>query len=194
MNKQLNQAVAMKTQVKDGPFARVATFPRRVWAVAVLLAAAGATVATQPARAQDGQGQGNGPVGSWRVTVNVTNPSGFPSFPVLMTFHADGTMLQSRLSYIPAFGVLETTAYGAWKPINGGQIAATTFALVQGAPGNTALNGAFFGTEKVNLQPVVASDGNSFTALWTSTVYDPSGNPIVLGNGNMSGVRVQVEH
>jgi hypothetical protein len=193
MNKQSNQTVAMETQVKTGSFTRMATFPKRTWAVAVLLAAAGATVATKPARAQDGQGQANGLVGSWRVTVNVTDPAGFPSFPVLMTFHADGTMLQSRLSYIPAFGVIETTAHGAWKPLNVAQIAATTFALVQGAPGNTALNGAFVGTEKVNFQPVIASDGNSFTALWTSTVYDPSGNPIVLGSGNLSGVRVQVE-
>jgi len=152
-------------------------------------------VATGPARAQVGQGEANGLVGSWRVTVNVTNPPGFASFPVLMTFHADGTMLQSRLIYIPAFGVLETTAHGAWKRINGNQIAATTFALVQGAPGNAALNGAFFGTEKVSFQPVIAGDGNSFTAPWASTVYDPNGNVIPVGSGNgiLSGVRVQVE-
>ncbi|SPF54723.1 exported hypothetical protein [Candidatus Sulfopaludibacter sp. SbA4] len=77
---------------------RLSTFPKRVWAVAVLTAVAGAGVATGPARAQVGQGEANGLVGSWRVTVNVTNPPGVPSFPVLMTFHADGTMLQSRLS------------------------------------------------------------------------------------------------
>jgi len=42
-----------------------------------------------------------------------------------------------------------------WKG-NGGQILATTYALSQGAPGNTALNGAFFGTEKVTFNPALA--------------------------------------
>lgn len=131
-------------------------------------------------------------VGSWRVTVNVSNPPGVPSFPVLMTFHADGTMLQSRLSYIPAYGVLETTHHGAWKRINWNQIAATTLSLAQGAPGNAALNGAFFGTGKVSFQPMIAGDSNSFTAQWTSTVFDPRGTPIVQGSGNLPGVRIQV--
>jgi hypothetical protein len=165
---------------------------RRIWAVAALAAVVGTGVAIWPAHAQVGQGEANGLVGSWRVTINVTNPPGFPSFPVLMTFHADGTVLQSRLSYIPAFGVLETTAHGGWKR-NGSQILATTYALSQGAPGNAALNGAFFGTEKVSFWPVIGHEGNSFTAAWTSTVYDPNGNPIVVGNGTMTGGRALVE-
>ena len=89
--------------------------------------------------------------------------------------------------------MLETTHHGAWKRIDGNQIAATTFSLVQGAPGNAALNGEFFGTEKVSFQRVIAGDGNPFRAQWTSTVYDPSGNPIMQGSGNLSGVRIQVE-
>lgn len=172
---------------------KVNLFPKRVWAFAVFAALALGIMAIQPAHAQVGAGEANGLVGSWRVTVNVTNPSGFPSFPVLMTFQADGTTLQSRLSYIPAFGVVETTAHGAWKRIDSSQIAVTTFLLAQGAPGNAALNGAFFGTEQVNFQPVIAADGNSFSAQWTSTFFDPNGNPIIKGNGNLSGVRIQVE-
>jgi hypothetical protein len=175
------------------PMTRVNAFLKRAWALVVLAAVVAAAIATQPARAQAGEEEAKSPVGSWRVTVNVTNPQGVPSFPVLITFHADGTALQSRPSYIPQFGVLETTQYGAWKRISENQIAATTFSLAQGAPGNTALNGAFFGTEKVNFRPVISDDGNSFTAQWTSTVYDPNGNLIVSGSGNMSGVRVQVE-
>jgi hypothetical protein len=168
-------------------------FSKRVLAFAMLAALAVASMAIQPAHAQVGQGQADGMVGSWRVTVNVTDPQGFPSFPVLMTFHADGTVLQTRPLYIPAFGVVETTHFGAWKRINDTQIAATTFSLAQGAPGNTVLNGAFFGTEQVNFQPIIAPDGNSFSAQWTSTVFDPNGNPIIKGSGNLSGVRVQVE-
>lgn len=175
------------------PTTRVNTFPKRVWAHLLLAAFAVASMAMRPASAQVGHGEANGLIGSWRVTVNVTDPQGVPSFPVLMTFHADGTMLQSRPSYIPAFGVLETTHHGAWKRINGDQIAATTFSLAQGAPGNAALNGAFFGTEKVSFQPVIGGDSDSFTAQWTSTVYDPGGNPIVNGSGTLSGVRIQVE-
>jgi hypothetical protein len=172
---------------------RMNSFPKQVWIFAALAALAVASMATRAARAQVGQGEADGFVGSWRVTVNVTDPPGPPSFPVLMTFHADGTLLQSRPYYIPAFGVLETTHHGAWKRIDGNQIAATTYSLAQGAPGNAALNGQFFGTEKVNFHPVMGDDGNTFTALWTSTVYDSGGNPIVQGSGNLSGIRVQAE-
>ena len=171
---------------------RVNSFSRRVWAAVVVATVTAVSVAPRPAHAQVGQGEADGLIGSWRVTVNVTNPPGPPSFPVLMTFHADGTLLQSRPSYIPAFGVLETTMHGAWKRIHGFQIAATTFALAQGAPGNAQLNGAFFGTEQVNFQPVISGDGNSFTAQWTSIVYDPNGSPIIQGSGNLSGTRIQV--
>jgi hypothetical protein len=172
---------------------RINTFPKRVWAFAVLAAVAAFSMAIGPASAQEGHGEADRITGSWRVNVNVTDPAGVPSFPVLMTFHSDGTLMQSRPYYIPAFGVLETTHHGAWRRIDDDQIAATTFSLSQGAPGNAALNGEFFGTEKVNFKPVIGGDGNSFTALWTSTVYDPGGNPIVQGSGNLSGVRIQVE-
>jgi len=110
-----------------------------------------------------------------------------------MTFFGDGNMSQSRLYFLPAFGVLTTSFHGAWSRINGNQIATTSFSLAQGAPSNAALNGAFFGTEKVNFQPVLSADGNSFTAQWTSTVFDPSGNQIMQNSGTLSGVRIQVE-
>lgn len=160
-------------------------------AMAALMAAIGAGLAALPVQAQVGQGEADGLIGSWQVTISVTNPPGFASFPVLMTYFADGNLLQSRLSYIPSFGVLETTAHGGWQR-NRNQISATTYALSQGAPGNAALNGAFFGTEKVNFNPVIGPTGNTFTAAWTSTVYDPSGNPIIGGNGTMTGVRAPI--
>jgi len=171
----------------------VNAFSKRVWALVVFAAFALASVATQPADAQVGQGEAEGIIGSWRVTATVTTLQGIPPFPVLMTFHADGTMLQSRLYFLPAFGVMSTTFHGGWKRVDGNQIATTSYSLAQGAPGNAALNGAFFGTEKVTFQAVLSSDDNSFTAQWSSTVYDPSGNPIMQNSGNLSGIRVQVE-
>jgi hypothetical protein len=167
-------------------------FSKRVLALAVLAAVIG-TAAARPAHAQVGEGDAHGLIGSWRVTANVTSEQGIPPFPVLMTFHADGTMLQSRLYFLPAFGVISTTFHGAWRRVDGDQLATTSFSLAQGAPGNAALNGAFFGTEQVSFRPVLGSDGNSFTAQWVSTVFDPSGNPILHFNGDLSGVRIQVE-
>lgn len=171
----------------------VNAFPKRVPALAVLATLTLASMTIRPASAQTQDNEPSHLVGSWRVTVNVSEPQGVPSFPVLMAFHPDNTMLQTRPTYVPSFGVLETTHFGAWKRITDTQFAATTFSLVQGAPGNTALNGAFFGTDQVSFQPVVAGDGNSFTAQWTNRVVDPSGNIIVQGSGTMSGVRIQVE-
>ena len=172
---------------------RINAFPKRVLPLALLAAVAAISMATGLASAQEGHGEADRIIGSWRVTVNVTDPPGVPSFPVLMTFHSDGTLMQSRPYYIPAFGVMETAHHGGWKRIDGDQIAATTLSLAQGAPGNAALNGEFFGTEKVNFKPMIDTGGDSFTALWTSTVYDPGGNPIVQGSGKLSGDRIRVE-
>src|SRR5260370_4682397 len=110
------------------------TFRKPMWAFAVLAALAIAGMATRPVSAQVGQGEADGFIGSWRVTATVTSLQGIPPFPVLMTFHADGTMSQSRLYYLPAFGVMSTSFHGAWKRINGNQIATTSFSLAQGAP------------------------------------------------------------
>ena len=57
-------------------------------------------------------------------------------FPVLMTFwSADGTMSQSRLYYLPAFGVLSTSFHGVWNRVHGNQIATTSLSLAQGCDG-----------------------------------------------------------
>lgn len=175
------------------PTVKLNLFSRPVSALVLLVAVAVASIGTWRAAAQVGQGVAGGIIGSWRVTATVSTLQGVAPFPVLMTFQADGTMSQSRLYFLPAFGVLSTSFYGAWNRVNGNQIATTSYSLAQGAPGNTALNGSFFGTEKLNFQPVLSADGNSFTAQWTSTVVDPSGNQIMQNGGTLSGVRVQVE-
>jgi hypothetical protein len=172
-----------KTNVKAGKVSVLVLF------TAVAVAGTGAWRAA----AQVEHGVGGGIVGAWSVTTTATTPQGVPPFPVLMTFCADGTMSQSRLYYLPAFGVLSTSFHGVWNRVHGNQIATTSLSLAQGAPGNAALNGAFYGTETVNFQPVLSAHGNSFTAQWTSTVVDPNGNLILQSNGTLSGVRIQVQ-
>jgi hypothetical protein len=165
----------------------------KVRALVLFTAVALAGTGTWRAAAHSGKGEGGGIVGAWSVTTTVTTLQGVPPFPVLMTFCADGTMSQSRLYYLPAFGVLSTSFHGVWQRVNGHQIATTSLSLAQGAPGNAALNGAFYGTETVKFQPMLSADGNSFTAQWTSTVVDPNGNLILQSNGTLSGVRIQVQ-
>jgi hypothetical protein len=196
-NALLVRRLATKLQTKRRNQMKLTTpvnaFPKRVLVLAVLTALAVASMAFRPASAQVQEEESHRLVGSWRVTVDVGEPQGFPPFPTLMTFHADGTMVQSRPYFIPNFGVIETTHHGVWKRISINQFAVTDFALAQGAPGNAALNGAFFGTDNVNFQPVLAGDGNSFTAPWTSIGLDPNGNLIVKASGTLSGVRIQVQ-
>ena len=174
------------------PTVKVNLFSRPGWAFVLLGAVALASMGPWRAVAQVGQGEAGGIIGAWRVTATVTSLQGVPPFPVLMTFHADGTMSQSRLYFLPLFGVLTTSFHGVWHRV-GSDIATTSLSLAQGAPGNGALNGAFFGTETVNFQPVLSADGNAFTAQWTSTVVDPSGNLILQSSGALSGVRIEVE-
>jgi len=165
----------------------------KVSALVLFTAVAVAGIGAWQAAAQVGHGVAGGIIGAWRVTATVTTLQGVPPFPVLMTFNADGTLSQSRLYFLPAFGVLSTSFHGVWNRVNGNQIATTSLSLAQGAPGNAALNGAFFGTETVNFQPVLSADGNSFTAQWTSTVVDPNGKQIMQNGGTLSGVRIQVQ-
>jgi hypothetical protein len=167
-------------------------FSKRVWAVAVLavLVVAGMATRTMSAHADD---ESNSLVGSWLVNVTVANPAGVPAFPSLMSFHADGTMQQSRPYFVPQFAALETAHYGAFKQIGANQFAVTDIASTQGAPGNTTLNGAVIGFDSVSFQPVVSADGNSFTAQWNSTATDTNGNVIVKASGTMSGVRIQIQ-
>jgi hypothetical protein len=191
-----SQRLTSQLQKKEkivNPTVKVTLFSRRVWTLILLAVVAVAGIGTWRAAAQEGQGEAGGIIGSWSVTASVSTLQGVPPFPVLMTFHADGTMSQSRLYYLPAFGVLSTSFHGAWNRVKGNQIATTSLSLAQGAPGNAALNGAFFGTETVNFRPVLSADGNSFTAQWTSTVVDPSGHQIMQNGGTLSGVRIQVE-
>jgi hypothetical protein len=166
---------------------------KRIWLLAVVAVVLVAGMAIRTANAQVGYQEPNRLVGSWRVTVNIAEPPGHPAFPTLMTFQSEGTMMQSRPYFIPEFGAMETAHHGVWKRINATHFAVNDFALAQGAPGNAALNGAFFGTDNVRFQPVLADDGNSFTAQWTSVALDPNGNLIVKSSGTMSGVRIQVE-
>lgn len=174
------------------PMTKVNMVPKRASALALLGALVGLGAAIQGARAQVEDGP-NRLLGSWRVTVSVAEPQGQPAFFTLMTFQSEGTMMQSRPYFVPQFGAMETAHHGAWKRIGANRFAVNDFALIQGAPGNAALNGAFLGTDNVSFQPVLADDGDSFTAQWTSRALDPNGNPIVLSSGTMSGVRIQAE-
>ena len=70
---------------------RIGELKMRVPAMVLVAVLAVAGLPSGAAYAQ----QGNDLVGSWRVTVNVTSVSGFPPFPVMMTFHADGTAIQA---------------------------------------------------------------------------------------------------
>jgi hypothetical protein len=159
------------------------------------LVAASTGIISQRAHAE-GVEDSHSIVGSWRVHVDVTNPPGMPSFPVLITFHSDGTVIESRLGYIPqgpAGAIVEGAGHGAWQRQPGNQIAASFQMLLQGAPGNTILNGAFWATEKINCRPVLGPDSNSFTAPWNGTLVDPNGVQLLQGNGMMTATRIQVE-
>jgi hypothetical protein len=158
----------------------------------VFAAVAVATLAIRPASAR-ADDESNSLVGSWQVTVNVAEPTGVAPFPAVMSFHADGTMQQSRPYFVPQFAALETAHYGAFKQTGPNQFAVTDLAAIQGAPGNTTLNGAVIGFDSVSFQPVVFADRNSFMAQWTSTATDTNGNLIVKASGTMSGVRIQVQ-
>jgi hypothetical protein len=163
--------------------------PRRVFLLAVLVAALSGAVAQADER--------HVLEGSWTMEVTVTDPPGFPPLKSLLTFTAGGEVLESRRPYFPftPFGpVLETGGHGAWVKTGRRQFGVDFRFLLQAAPNNAAFpNGEDLGTDRIRLQIERSRDGESFTGIFMSEARDADGNVVFQARGSVSGSRLRVE-
>ena len=117
-------------------------------------------------------------VGSWEAVSTLETGEEAPG---LFTFNIDRTWMSTGDN--ASFG----NGHGAWKRTGVKTFAATNKAFVYGEDGSLSL--------VVSNETVleVSSDGNSFTAAFTTEVSLPDGTPVDSFTGTSVGTRIQVD-
>ena len=162
---------------------------KRIAALGVTLALTGLVVADASSGARAPTAPGAQAAarlsGTWEVTVKrIEPPPGVaPTFRSLMTFTADGGMLETSSTGT----ALRGPAHGAW--IRTGQRRfATSMVLFR-----FDVTGAFAGTQEINRTMVLSRDRMQFRAVSLSRQLDPNGMVTVSGlRATEVGKRLQV--
>jgi hypothetical protein len=115
-----------------------------------------------------------------------------PPLRTLLTFHREGTVVESRRLYLPVSPLgplLATPGHGEWVRTANGEFAATTLLFYQGAPGAPTADG----TEKVRFQLILSPDGKRFAGNVLVEIRDSAGAVVFSGPGVIEGSRIAVE-
>jgi hypothetical protein len=157
--------------------------------VALVALTAVATAAGARARSDQGATAGSGFVGTWRVLV--TQADGI-SFPVLSSYHADGTTLhagpisQPAAPGSPAEVLLQTAGHGVWESTDA-ETSSITFEVLTGDE-----RGNFLGRLTISGTQTLDPGGDSFTGRYVITVSDPAGSVVATVPTTATGERMRV--
>lgn len=129
----------------------------------------------------DDRGEGGSQiVGSWQL--NVDRGPALPPVKALTTFTRDGSMIDT------ANLTNRSPSHGAWEHVSG-RLYSNTHIFFRFDP-----TGVFLGTQKINETVRLARDGESFTAVAISSLFDPSGNLVAGGlRATITATRIHVE-
>jgi hypothetical protein len=158
--------------------------------LALVALAAVANAAGLRARSDHAAIAGSGFVGTWRVLVTQGDGT---SFPVLSTFLADGTTLQSGPIAQPAGpGApssvrLQSTGHGVWEATGDGT-SSVTFEVLIGDE-----HGAFVGRLTISGVQTLDPSGDSFTGRYILSVTDPTGGVVASIPTTATATRMRVE-
>jgi hypothetical protein len=131
-----------------------------------------------------------GIVGSWQLTLtDPSQPAGQQTSPALVTFSADGTLINSDQpvqSTGPNSVGVPSAGHGAWVAGLGGAVALSFDELLASA------TGAFLGTVKVNAAVTVGAT-DALTGTYTVVIVGPDGtSQLASGGGSLAGTRITV--
>jgi hypothetical protein len=157
---------------------------KRSLAGAIALVAVAAMVAAGAIYASsgdDGRSQGaNEIIGSWELTVD-RGPQ-LPPVKGLTTYTRGHSVVGS--ANVPTRGA----AHGTWEHVSGRLYADTHVFFRFDA------TGAFLGTQRVNETARLAPDGESYTSVAISNLFDPNGNLVVGGlRATVTAKRIHVD-
>jgi hypothetical protein len=128
-----------------------------------------------------GQTSSNSLVGSWNATINA--PDGSSTFPILLTFHADGT----AALVFPGFG--DGVGVGAWAQTGDGQFTMTTVSFDQNPPPDkNPLNGY------LKIRSSFTVSGNTLSGTGESIQTDTAGSVVdVVTGATITATQIAVE-
>jgi hypothetical protein len=107
-----------------------------------------------------------------------------PDFPVIMTFHGDGTM--TAVGNAPGGGPFDTNEYGTWQRQAGEQI--YSFRDLSYGYDET---GTFASSGTISATVTLAADRNTFSYSATIQIFDANGNLLFTFCGAATGTRFQ---
>jgi hypothetical protein len=117
-------------------------------------------------------------VGAWLVTVK---PAGAPPVQGFLIYAADGGLI-----WVPP-GLRRSVGVGTW--VRTGERENSETFVVHDRDESFALTGR----NKVQARVKLDETGNTFQAVYRSTLFDLSGNEVSATDGTSEGVRIRVE-
>ncbi len=135
------------------------------------------------------------PTGSWKGVVRFTTEQR-PPLTTLLTFTADGNLVESRRLYLPASPLgplLATPGHGEWRRSKNGGFDATIVVLYQGAPEHPTSPGVVIGREKVRYKLQLLNGGQQLQGTILVEVQDAEGNVVSSDPGTIEATRIRPE-
>ncbi|MHC9062813.1 hypothetical protein ACYX34_09010 [Nitrospira sp. CMX1] len=132
------------------------------------------------------------PTGSWEGVARSTTAS-LPPLTTLLTFGADGNLVESRRLYLPESPLgplLATTGHGEWRRSKNGGFEATIVLLYQGAPDHPTSPGIVIGKEKVRYQFQLIRGGEQLQGTILVEIQDAAGNIVFSGPSTIDATRI----
>jgi hypothetical protein len=155
---------------------------RKAWIAAIVLIAVAALTTTGAisASAADDDSSANELVGSWQLNVN-RGPV-LPPVRGLTTYTRGGSLIGT------ANTVVRGPAHGTWEHVSGRLYADTHIFFRFDASGTS------IGTQKIKENVQLSQDGDSYTAVAISDLFDPNGNLVTGGlRATITATRIKVE-
>jgi len=153
-----------------------------------MVAVTDAKASALPEAANNGTPSKNALVGSWLETVTFPPESGRPQLKGLVTFHGDGTMVNSDQGTVTVDPPsVSTSGHGVWAPLERRTFAYTQFELISDLSGNLV------GYLKVRGIYTVAQSGDEYTGNSFAEVFDTAGNVLFSVDVTNAGQRIQLE-
>lgn len=133
------------------------------------------------------------PTGSWEGVARSTTAS-LPPLTTLLTFGADGNLVESRRLYLPQSPlgpVIATSGHGEWRRSKNDKFEATIVLLYQGASDHPTSPGVVIGREQVRYQFQLIRGGEQLQGTILVEIQDAAGNIVFSGPGTIEAKRIR---
>ncbi len=135
------------------------------------------------------------PTGAWKGVARFTTEQR-PPLTTLLTFTADGNLVESRRLYLsesPLGPLVATPGHGEWRRSKNGGFDATIMVLYQGASEHPTSPGIVIGREKVRYKLQLVNGAQQLQGTIVIEVQDAEGNVVSSDAGTIEATRIRPE-